>query len=464
MKLKCIEENLYLCCEKPTLYKLNNLEVEVNKLYEAGRSIDEIARQLLPMYSSIDISKAYNNIVNIHAVKPSIPIGVDSDLSNIILDLASTCNLSCEYCYRSSEGNYDTSNPPFMDKRTGENAVDFLIQNSGNKENIGISLFGGEPLLNFSLMKHLVPYAIEKAEKHKKRVYFSITTNGTLLDREIIDFLNEYNIRVLISIDGDKKTHDRLRHYPDGKGSYDKIISNVKYLLSSRNGLNVSARPTITRYNTDLRGIFRHLVDLGFKEVTLSLVDVPPDSPCYLTNKDLKNLGDNTILLMDDYLEYITRHKEIIGFSNITYLFPQLYNRSVRHYGCAAGKFECSITTGGDIYPCQRFVGLNEWKMGNISQGKFIQHPEFLGDSVERSASCQKCWARYICGGGCPYVNKVIKERRCIFTQESIKLACKTYARLFEKNPEIMEKLCKIEGAKDRNVKRRGGVYSEEKC
>ena len=318
----------------------------------------------------------------------------------LCLHVAHSCNLACSYCF-AGQGKYHGKDA-LMSFETGKRAFDFLIENSGTRRNLEVDFFGGEPLLNWDVVKQLVEYARSIEKEKNKNFRFTLTTNGVLIDDEVIEFANKEMSNVVLSLDGRKDVHDKFRVDYAGKGSYDKILPKFKKLVDSRDGKNYYMRGTFTHFNTDFTEDIFHMADLGFKELSMEPVVCSPDSPSALTDEDLPVLFEQYEILAK---EMIRRKKVGDGFTFYHYMLdlkngPCIYKRIS---GCGSGTEYMAVTPKGELYPCHQFVGEEEYCLGNIWDG--VQKPEVqdkfrLCNAYSRE-ECRDCWAKLYCSGGC---------------------------------------------------------------
>jgi len=379
-------------------YKINNdLYQEIENLYKCN-SIDttDITDELkdalikLNLFSPKTISR--KKVIN----SKKIPI------TSISLNVAQECNMRCIYCY-GGIGEYNEKG--LMDFETAKKSVDFLIKNSLDKKDISIIFFGGEPLLNFSLIKKTVQYSLGKVKNTNKRLHYSITTNGSLFNNEINKFLNKYHFSVTVSFDGDKEIQDNNRPMANKKSSYDVIKPNLTNFLKSRKG-NATARATVTNSFKDLKRIRQELKDIGFKRIEYSMVSAKYDQSYSIEKNNGKKILTDLEEQTDEILHKI-KNKQNIYTSKIIDNIKKLRSRVKNDFHCGAGKGLVAISISGDLYPCHRFVGLKEFKLGNLDKLNFSSRNQFLTDIVDKQNSCKNCWARYLCGGGCYHENFV---------------------------------------------------------
>ena len=318
----------------------------------------------------------------------------------LCLHLAHTCNLNCSYCF-ASQGKYH-GDRALMSFEVGKRALDFLIENSGHRTNLEVDFFGGEPLMNWDVVKQLVAYARTQEEPHHKKFRFTLTTNGMLIDDDVIDFANREMSNVVLSLDGRKEIHDRLRVDYAGNGSYDRIVPRFQKLVASRGGKNYYMRGTFTHANPDFTKDVFHMADLGFTELSMEPVVCAPGDPAALTAEDLKIVKEQYELLAKDMLRREKEGKPITFYHYMLDLTggPCVYKRIS---GCGSGTEYMAVTPWGDLYPCHQFVGEEKYKLGNIWDGvtNTALREDFRACNAYARKECDDCWARLYCSGGC---------------------------------------------------------------
>ena len=323
-----------------------------------------------------------------------------TDIKALCLHVAHTCNLNCEYCF-ASQGKYHGERA-LMPYEVGKRALDFLIENSGSHHNLEVDFFGGEPLMNFEVVKKLVKYAREQEKLHNKNFRFTLTTNGLLIDDDVIAFVNKEMSNVVLSLDGRKEVHDSLRKTISGQGSYDIIIPKFKKLVKARGGKNYYIRGTFTHNNIDFLKDILHMADLGFTELSMEPVVCAPDEPYALTEKDLPILKEQYELLAK---EMIKRDSENRGFTFYHYMLDLTHGPCIykRISGCGSGTEYLAVTPWGDLYPCHQFVGDEKFKLGDIYNGivNTKVRDEFKLCNAYARPECKDCWAKLYCSGGC---------------------------------------------------------------
>ena len=318
----------------------------------------------------------------------------------LCLHIAHDCNLACRYCF-AEEGEYH-GRRALMSYEVGKEALDFLIANSGNRKNLEVDFFGGEPLMNFQVVKDLVAYGREQEKIHNKKFRFTLTTNGVLLNDDIMEFANKEMSNVVLSIDGRKEVNDKMRPFRNGAGSYDLIIPKFKKFADSRNQTNYYVRGTFTHNNLDFAEDVLHLADLGFKQISIEPVVALPKEPYAIKEEDLP-------AIMDEYdrlaAEIVNRKRAGQDFNFFHFMIDLDGGPCVakRLQGCGSGCEYVSIVPNGDIYPCHQFVGTEGMKMGDVDNGLVamdLRH-EFHTSNVYTKPEGQDCFAKFYCSGGC---------------------------------------------------------------
>lgn len=318
----------------------------------------------------------------------------------LCLHIAHDCNLACRYCF-AEEGEYH-GRRALMSFEVGKQALDFLIANSGNRKNLEVDFFGGEPLMNWQVVKELVAYGREQEKIHNKNFRFTLTTNGVLLNDEIMEFANQEMGNVVLSIDGRKEVHDFMRPFRKGAGSYDLIVPKFQKFAESRNQDKYYVRGTFTRHNLDFAKDVLHLADLGFKQISVEPVVAPPEADYSLREEDIPVICEQYDILAK---EIIRRKKEGNGFNFFHFMIdltggPCVYKRLS---GCGSGTEYLAVTPWGDLYPCHQFVGEEKFLMGNVYDGvnRTDIQEEFKCCNVYAKKECRDCFARFYCSGGC---------------------------------------------------------------
>ncbi|MBQ6702671.1 MAG: thioether cross-link-forming SCIFF peptide maturase [Clostridia bacterium] len=318
----------------------------------------------------------------------------------LCLHIAHTCNLNCEYCF-ASQGKYHGERA-VMSFEVGKRALDFLIENSGTRKNLEVDFFGGEPLMNFEVVKQLVAYARSIEKQHNKNFRFTLTTNGLLIDDDVIEWANKECSNVVLSLDGRKEIHDRFRVDYAGNGSWERIVPKFQKFVEARGGKNYYMRGTFTHANPDFLKDIKQMLDLGFTELSMEPVVCAPGDKSELTKEDLP-------IVLEQYEELakliLEREKEGRPFTFYHYMIdltggPCIYKRIS---GCGSGTEYMAVTPWGDLYPCHQFVGEEEYKLGDIWNGvtNKEKQDEFACCNVYAREECRDCWAKLYCSGGC---------------------------------------------------------------
>ncbi len=318
----------------------------------------------------------------------------------LCLHIAHTCNLNCSYCF-ASQGKYNGERA-VMSFEVGKRALDFLVENSGSRHNLEVDFFGGEPLMNFQVVKDLVAYARSIEKEHNKNFRFTLTTNGMLVDDDVIEFANKECSNVVLSLDGRKEVHDRFRVDYAGNGSWEKIVPKFQKFVESRGGKNYYMRGTFTHANPDFLEDIKTMLDLGFTELSMEPVVCADNEPSALTPDDIEIVKKQYEELAELMLE---RDREGKPFTFYHYMIdldggPCIYKRIS---GCGSGTEYMAVTPWGDLYPCHQFVGDEKYLLGNIFDG--VKNTEIQNDfascNVYARSECKDCWARLYCSGGC---------------------------------------------------------------
>lgn len=318
----------------------------------------------------------------------------------LCLHIAHDCNLACKYCF-AEEGEYH-GRRALMSYEVGKKALDFLIASSGNRRNLEVDFFGGEPLMNWQVVKDLVAYGRQQEKLHDKHFRFTVTTNGVLLNDEIQEFINQEMDNVVLSLDGRREVNDAMRPFRNGKGSYDLIVPKFQKLADSRNQERYYVRGTFTRNNLDFSNDVLHFADLGFKQMSIEPVVGDESDPYAIREEDIPKICEEYDRLAKLMIE---REREGEGFNFFHFMIDLEGGPCVskRLSGCGSGTEYLAVTPWGDLYPCHQFVGREEFLMGNVDEG--ITHPEiadeFRGCSVYSKEKCRSCFAKFYCSGGC---------------------------------------------------------------
>ncbi len=363
-------------------------------------------------YSEFDIYEAY---ADIEELKESGQLFTEDVYKDVIVDfkkrktvvkalclhIAHDCNLACKYCF-ADEGEYHGQKRELMSLEVGKKAIDFLIENSGSRVNLEVDFFGGEPLMNFEIVKEIVAYGRSKEKEFNKNFRFTLTTNGVLLDDDVIEFCNKEISNVVLSLDGRKCIHDFMRPTRNGKGSYDVIVPKFKNFVEKRGDKSYYVRGTFTRNNTDFSNDFKEMADLGFKEISIEPVVAAPSEDYSIREEDLPKIFEEYDKLALDIIERYKKKKPVTFFHYMIDLNggPCVYKRLS---GCGSGTEYLAVTPQGELYPCHQFVGIDGFKLGTVFDG--IENTDVVNEfklcNVYAKEKCKDCFARFYCSGGC---------------------------------------------------------------
>ena len=429
--------NIVLDVNSGSVHVVDDMVYDIIEQYE-NHSLDEIIELLENKYPESDVREAYNEIEQLKEdgqlftediYEPYIDSFKDRPtvVKALCLHIAHDCNLACKYCF-AEEGEYH-GRRAMMSFEVGKKALDFLVANSGSRRNLEVDFFGGEPLMNFDVVKQIVEYARSKEEEYHKNFRFTITTNGMLLDDDTIDYINKEMYNVVLSIDGRKEVNDRMRVRVDGSGCYDRILPKFKKLVDGRGDKEYYVRGTYTKYNLDFSEDVMHLYEAGFDEISVEPVIESPEEAYAITEEDLDQIYAEYDKLVDR-IGAIRKNGKHINFFHFMIDLDQGPCVIKRLRGCGSGNEYVSITPDGDIYPCHQFVGHDEYKMGNIDEGTFNNDikKEFAGCHVYSKPACQECWARFYCSGGCNANNFVFNGD----IHKAYELSCKIQRKRIE--------------------------------
>ena len=373
--------------------------------------LDEIISRLKDKYSADAVKEAYGEIKELEnekllytgdIYKEVIPLIERRDpvVKALCLHIAHDCNLKCKYCF-AEEGEYHGKRE-LMSLEVGKKAIDFLIKASGKRKNLEVDFFGGEPLMNFDVVKGIVEYARSIEKDNGKNFRFTITTNGILLNDDIMEYINENMHNVVLSIDGRKEVNDRMRPRAGGQGSYDNIVPKFQKLAESRNQTDYYVRGTFTRHNLDFGKDVLHLADLGFKQISVEPVVADPSEDYAIQEEDLPVIFEEYERLAKDIIK---RRKEGKWFNFFHFMIDLTGGPCVtkRLVGCGSGTEYLAVTPTGDLYPCHQFVGQEQFKMGTVDTGVVNTdiRKDFEHCNVYNKPVCQNCWAKFYCSGGC---------------------------------------------------------------
>lgn len=407
-------------------------------------------RYNLAMYTADDINEAYGELYELYnegmlfsedMKLPGATTSPDAKyipIKSMCLHIAHDCNMVCKYCFADT-GDFKRKRS-LMSLETAKKAIDFLLEKSAGIKNLELDFFGGEPLLNFDVVRETVKYGREREKEFGKNIRFTMTTNGTLLDDEKIDFINEHMSNVVLSIDGRKEVNDRIRTYMDGNGTYDDILPKYKKLVEKRTNGTYYVRGTYTRENLDFAKDVISLADAGFDQISVEPVVLPYSDPLSIRPEDIPRICEEYDTLTE---EMIKRYREGNAFNFFHFMVdldagPCVYKRMK---GCGSGSEYVAVTPEGDVYPCHQFVEHTDYKLGSIFGGELdhARRSEFAGCNICTNPECEKCWAKYFCGGGCAANNynfskdiKVPYEIACELERKRVECALAIKAAIAE--------------------------------
>ena len=412
----CYKNNCYnivLDSNSGSVHAVDEVAFEVIDKYES-RSKEEIILELCDKYPEItadDIEEIFQDIEELKKEGKlfsedkfkDLQIDIKArptQLKALCLHIAHDCNMCCKYCF-AGEGEY-SGDRSLMSFEVGKRALDFLIEQSGSRKNLEVDFFGGEPLLNFDVVKQLVAYARSIEKEKGKNFRFTLTTNGVLLNDEVMEWANKECYNVVLSLDGRKETNDRMRRTRNDKGTYDLILPKFQKMAKERNQQGYYIRGTYTHYNTDFANDILHLADLGFEQLAMEPVVTDPKMDYALQESDIPKLKDQYDLLAK---EMCKRNREGKGFTFFHYMIdleggPCIYKRIS---GCGVGTDYMAVTPWGDLYPCHQFVGDEKFLLGNVFDG--VKNTDIVNEvklcNVYSREACQDCFAKLYCSGGC---------------------------------------------------------------
>ena len=407
--------NIVLDTASASVHSVDDVAYDVISLY-GKKSADEIADELVAKYAKDNLTRedVFDCLADVEELKregklfsedkfkPSVDALAKRNtvVKALCLHVAHTCNLNCEYCF-ASQGKYHGERA-LMPFEVGKRAIDFLIENSGDRYHLEVDFFGGEPLMNFDVVKQIVAYARSIEKQHGKLFRFTLTTNGMLIDDDVIDFANKEMDNVVLSLDGRKEVNDHFRKTIGGVGSFDIIVPKFQKLVAARNGEKYYMRGTFTHNNPDFTKDIQTMLDLGFNELSMEPVVCPPTDKYALDENDKGIIFKEYEKLANMMIE---RRKEGRPFTFYHYMLdleggPCIYKRIS---GCGSGTEYMAVTPTGELYPCHQFVGNKDYLMGDIWQGvtRADIRDKFKKCNAYSRKECEECWARLYCSGGC---------------------------------------------------------------
>lgn len=379
------------------LFENENKDIIVNKLKDKYNESD-----LIEAIEEVGYLKKNKQLFTEDIYKDYITEikGRDTVVKALCLHIAHDCNLACKYCF-AEEGEYH-GRRALMDTETGKKAIDFLVKNSGNRINLEVDFFGGEPLMNFQVVKDIVEYGRSLEKEYNKNFRFTLTTNGILLNDDIIEFANKEMSNVVLSLDGRKEINDKMRPFRNGKGSYDLIVPKYQKFVSTRGDKDYYVRGTFTRDNLNFADDVIHFADLGFKQLSIEPVVGEDGEEFSIRTEDIEEIKNEYDKLARIY---INRYKDANYFNFFHFMIDLNQGPCVakRLSGCGAGSEYLAVTPWGDLYPCHQFVGYDDFLMGNVTDGLVDQEikDDFKDLNIYTKAKCTDCFAKFYCSGGC---------------------------------------------------------------
>lgn len=416
-KFKWGNENFVMDTNSGAIHVVDDVSYDILNLL-SGVFLDYtenyVVKSLKDKYDEKEVRECYGEVFEIYkngklfsedSYKDlATPKKLRSPIKSMCLNIAHDCNMRCSYCFASS-GDFGCGRE-LMPFETAKNAVDFLVKNSGTIKNLEMDFFGGEPLMNWNVVKQTVNYARSLEKKHGKNFRFTLTTNGVLLDDEKIDFINKEIYDVVLSLDGKKETNDKYRINRAGVGTYDTVVPKFKKLVSRRGNKSYYVRGTYTKDNLNFSDDVMHMYNLGFKSLSMEPVLCDSRFGASVTEEDIDVVLNEHENMCKKLIELKNSGKKI-NFFNFNIDFDKGPCLIKRLKGCGCGNDYVAVTPNGDIFACHQFVGENKFKMGNVNSGIFDEKikDEFLHASVYHKEKCQNCWARFYCSGGCAAKN-----------------------------------------------------------
>ena len=404
--------NIVLDVNSGSVHVVDDIAYDAISLYEENP--DTVKSEIMKLYKELNENDADELIQDIESLKESGELFSEdiyedyideiADRQTVVkalcLHIAHDCNLSCRYCF-AGKGEYNGESA-LMSLDVGKRALDFLVENSGNRRNLEVDFFGGEPLMNFEVVKDIVAYGRSLEEKYNKKFRFTLTTNGVLLNDDVIEFAGREMSNLVLSIDGRKELHDYMRPFRSGAGSYELILPKFKKAADARHQTDYYARGTFTHFNTDFDKDVLHLADLGFKQISVEPVVAKPTEDYAIKDEDIAAICEAYDRLAAEMLK---REKEGNGFNFFHFMIDLNGGPCVakRLSGCGSGCEYLAVTPWGDFYPCHQFVGNEKFLMGNVDEGitRTDIREEFKNSNVYSKEKCKKCFAKFYCSGGC---------------------------------------------------------------
>lgn len=438
--------NIAMDVESGAIHILEDIAAEVLKLTKAPMSENcpkEIQDALQDKFDTKKVQEAYNELYELYNngmlfTERDYEINIPNEypIKALCLHIAHDCNLRCKYCF--AEGGDYAKGRKIMPFEVAKAAIDFVIEKSGTRKNIEIDFFGGEPLMGFDTVKKTVEYARSVEKDHNKNFRFTLTTNGILLTDEVMDYLNEEMSNVVLSLDGRKDVNDSVRVGINNTGSYDRIVPKFQAFVNRRGGKDYYIRGTFTAANLDFSEDVKHMKELGFKQTSVEPVVLDPSSPLAIKEEHLPTIFEE----YDNLTRIIADYKKNGDFFNFFHFMVDLEQGPCvikRVKGCGCGGEYVAITPDGDIFPCHRFAGMEEFKMGTVFNGEINNDivNKFGQSTVLGKKDCEECWAKYFCSGGCPANNynsngDILKPHKISCELERKRLECAIALKAFE--------------------------------
>ena len=446
-----LNQNIVLDTSSGGVYSVDKMAYDIIAMFEQN-SKQEIIEKISKDYVDVDrseIEECYAQILELkeqgvlfssdkfESMAGELKAKTSGVVKALCLHIAHACNLNCEYCF-ASQGKYHGERA-LMSFEVGKRALDFLVENSGTRKNLEVDFFGGEPLMNFQVVKDLVKYARSIEKEKNKNFRFTLTTNGVLIDDDVIEFANKEMSNVVLSLDGRKEVHDRYRVDYNGKGSWETILPKFKKLVEARKNKDYYMRGTFTHFNPDFVEDIKEMLKHGFTELSMEPVVCPEGDKNQLTKEDIE-------VVLSQYEELaklmLERKQQGKPFTFYHYMIdlkggPCIYKRIS---GCGSGTEYMAVTPQGDLYPCHQFVGEEKFKLGNVFEGVTNKEitKEFMDCNVYAREDCKDCWAKLYCSGGC--------SANAYHATGSVRGVYKNGCELFKKRMECAIALAVIDG------------------
>lgn len=444
--------------------KFFRIDAVVRDILELWNSYPEsrLIRELQKKYSNVTIKEAISEIRELEqqgflfqearqSAYPSKDAHFKTRIVTFTLNFVAGCNLRCKYCWNDG-GQYVKKNEGKMSRETAKRAIDFLVEHSYEGDEITVDFYGGEPFLNFEVMKSTVDYCNEIKEKVGRKFDYKITTNGTIMNEEILEFLRSRKLSIGVSLDGPKEIHDTNRPYRNGEGSWDDIVTNVKKVMNT-NEIGVSIKATLAPRNLNKLEVFHSLTNMGFSDVEVGFAS--ERSRLFNENNGFVITAEDVETMKKEYLAFARFYlKELLENDNATDVMmsnniSRVYYETPKFTPCGAGRNNLCVSGAGDLYPCMGFVGIEEYKLGDVFSGllidKFDRFCQQINRFVFQNEECMNCWSKYLCGGLCPANNvqyngdlKMPYRKGCDFQKFQNEVSIWLISEMLNKNPSLM--------------------------